>query len=177
MRIAAICLCLAIGLPAVPALAEAPAQPGGVPQVAVDPERLAAAREVIKAAQGDRMAVLEAMKPPMIGMVQQMGLKDRDKAQVMVSEVVMPTLAEHYDELVSIQALAFAAVLSKEDLQAVAAFYGTPAGRNLVKAQPQFAQALLTGMRQWMGSIGPELQTKIAKAAEAHGWTGGTAKP
>lgn len=156
------------------ALAQAPAPdaPGGVAQVEADPERVAAAREVIAAAQGDRAAVLAAMKAPMVGMIQQMGIKEPEKARVMVEEVVMPTLAQHYDALLSIQALAFATALSKEDLKAVAAFYATPAGRSLVKAQPQLTQAMLTGTQHWMRSIAPELQDKIAKAAEAHGWSG-----
>ncbi|GEP09101.1 DUF2059 domain-containing protein [Methylobacterium gnaphalii] len=158
-------------------LSPALAQPGAPPQVAADPERLAAAKEVVAAAQGDRAAVMAAMKTPMIGMMQQMGIKEADRAQVMVDEVVLPTLASHYDDLLSVQALAFAAVLSKEDLKAVAAFYGTPAGKNMVKAQPQLSQAMLTGMQQWIGSLAPELREKIAKAAQAHGWDGKSAKP
>ncbi len=183
MRTLALCgiLCLA----AAPAAAQAPSQrpsqapapPAAQPQATVDPERLAAAREVAAAAQGDRAAVLAAMKTPMVAMMQQMGLRQADRAQILVDEVVMPTLAEHYDELISIQALAFAAVLSKADLVSVAAFYRTEAGRNLAKAQPQIAQALLVGIRQWMAAMTPELQRRIAAAAQAHGWAsdqGGT---
>jgi hypothetical protein len=177
MRALILCGLLCFGVSCTPALAQAPAKPAGVPQVSVDPERLAAAREVVTAAQGDRNAVLAAMKIPMVGMMQQMGLKEPDKAQIMVDEVVMPTLAAHFDELLSVQALAFAAVLSTEDLKAVAAFYSTPAGKNLVKAQPQMSQAMLTGMQQWLGALSPELKDKIAKAAQAHGWNGATAKP
>jgi hypothetical protein len=177
MRALVVAGLLTLGFCCNPALAEAPAKPAGTPQVAADPERLAAAKEVVAAAQGDRAAVLAAMKAPMVGMMQQMGIKEQDRAQVMVDEVVLPTLASHYDDLLSVQALAFAAVLSKEDLKAVAAFYATPAGRNMVKAQPQLSQAMLTGMQQWMGSLAPELREKIAKAAQAHGWDGRSAKP
>ncbi|MCP1560410.1 UNVERIFIED_ORG: hypothetical protein M2438_004511 [Methylobacterium sp. SuP10 SLI 274] len=154
----------------VPASAQAPAQPAA-PVVTADPERLAAAREVVAAAQGDRAAVLAAMKAPMAGVMQQMGLTDPKKAQVMVDEVVMPTLSENYDDLLAIQALSFASVLSKEDLKAVAGFYATPAGKNLVKAQPQLSQAMLTGMQQWMGTLLPQLKEKVEKAAAAHGWS------
>ena len=58
---------------AVPALAQVPAKPAA-PTVTADPERLAAAREVVAAAQGDRAAVLAAMKAPMTGVMQQMGV-------------------------------------------------------------------------------------------------------
>lgn len=170
-----------LGLLSSPVLAEAPPKPPAAAQdgarAAVDPERLAAAKEVVASAQGDRAAVLAAMKVPMVGMMQQMGVKEPDKAKVMVDEVIMPILADHYDELLSVQALSFAAVLPKEDLQAIAAFYATPAGRNLVKAQPQLGQAMLTGMQQWIGALAPEMKQKVDQAAEAHGWFQGGAKP
>jgi hypothetical protein len=154
----------------VPASAQTPAKPAA-PAVTTDPERLAAAREVVAAAQGDRAAVLAAMKAPMVGVMQQMGITEPNKAQVMVDEVVLPTLSEHYDDLLAVQALSFASVLSKEDLKAVAGFYATPAGKNLVKAQPQLSQAMLTGMQQWMGTLMPQLKEKVEKAAAAHGWS------
>ena len=50
-------------------------------------------------------------------------------------------------------------------------FYATPAGKNLVKAQPQLSQAMLTGMQQWMGTLLPQLKEKVEKAAAAHGWS------
>lgn len=171
--------CLVTAL-AGPAMAQAP--DAKAPQSSVDPDRLAAAREVIAAAQGDRKQVLAAMRTPMTGMMQQMiasrDPKAAERAPILVDEVVMPMLLEHYDELLSVQALSFAAVLSIDDLKAVAAFYQTPAGRNLVKAQPQLAQAQLTGMKQWMATLMPEMQRKVMDAAKTHGWLpGGDKKP
>ena len=110
--------------------------------------------------------------------MQQMGVKQADQAQALVQEVVMPTLAAHYDELLDLQARSYAAALGKDDLQAIAAFYATPAGKHLVAAQPQLAQAQLSGMQQWMGSVMPEMQGKLAKAIQTHGWgPGSQAKP
>lgn len=146
-------------------------------QATVDPERLAAAREVIAAAQGDRKQVLDAMRAPLTGMMAQTmaphDAKAAERAPILLDEVVMPLLAAHFDELLSIQAISFAAVLSLDDLKAVSAFYKTPAGRNLVKVQPQLAQAQLTGMKQWMGALMPEMQRKTMDAAKAHGWIPG----
>ena len=158
---------------AAPARAQAPA----VPQVTLDPARLAAAKAVVARAQGDRDTTLQAMTAPMTAMVQQMGLKQPDRAKVLVQEVIMPILSSHYDELLNLQATAFAAVLSKEDLVAIAAFYDTPAGRNMAKAQPQLAQAQLTGMQHWIGSLAGEMQTKLQATAEAHGWAPGGNRP
>lgn len=60
--------------------------------------------------------------------------------------------------------------LSEPELRAISAFYDTAAGKALVKAQPQLAQAQLAGMTQWMGGLAPEIQTKTAQAIKAHGW-------
>ncbi|WP_245930707.1 DUF2059 domain-containing protein [Methylobacterium radiodurans] len=142
-----------------------------------DPATLKAAREVVTQMQGDRTTTLNSMSGPMVAMMQQMGIKEQDRAQVLVQEVVLPMLTARYDDLLDIQARSFAGVLSKEDLQAIGAFYGTPAGKRLAAAQPQLAQAQLTGMTQWMGQMMPEMQTKLTQAIKAHGWgPGGKAK-
>lgn len=152
-----------------PAFAQAPAKPMA-PAGAPDPATLKAAREVVGKMQGDRGAVLASMGGPMVGLMQQMGVREPDRAQVMVQEVVLPVMTAHYDELLDVQARSFASVLSGADLQAVSAFYDTPAGRALAKAQPQLAQAQLTGMTQWMGGLVPEIQGKMTQAVKAHGW-------
>jgi uncharacterized protein len=168
-------LCLGIMAPCA-----AMAQPAQKPTAAAapDPALVKVARETVTQMQGDRAATLSAMAGPMVSMMQQIGIKEPDKAQVLVQEVVMPTLSAHYDELLDIQARGFATVLGKDDLQAIAAFYATPAGKHLAAAQPQLAQVQLSGMQQWMQSVMPELQGKIVKAVQALGWTqGGQAKP
>ncbi|WP_246687861.1 DUF2059 domain-containing protein [Methylobacterium sp. WL93] len=91
---------------------------------------------------------------------------------------MLPTLTAHFDELLDIQARGFAAALGKDDLQVIAAFYATPTGKRLVAAQPQLAQAQLVGTQQWMQSVTPEMQGKLTKAIQAHGWgSAGPAKP
>ena len=154
-----------------PTLAQAPSvRPSAVATAPVDAATLKVARDVVTKMQGDRNAVLASMSAPMIGLIQQLGVKEPDRAPVLVQEVVLPVLNAHYDELLDVQARAYAATLSVPDLQAVSSFYDTPAGRNLVSAQPRLAQAQLSGMTQWMGSLAPELQGKLAQAIQAHGW-------
>lgn len=150
-----------IGLSAMPAIAQAPAP---------DAATLRAAKTVVAKMQGDRTAALAAMSGPMVGMVQQMGVREADRAQVLVQEVIIPVMTAHYDELLDLQARSYAGVLAKADLDAVAAFYDTPAGRNFAAAQPRLAQAQLTGMTQWMGTIAPEMQTKLSQAMQTRGW-------
>lgn len=151
--------------------------PPAAPSTTSDPATVKAAREVVTQMQGDRTTTLNSMSGPMVAMMQQMGVKEQDRAQVLVQEVVMPMLTARYDDLLDIQARSFAGVLSKEDLQAIGAFYATPAGKRLAAAQPQLAQAQLTGMTQWMGQMMPEMQAKLTQAIKAHGWgPGGKAK-
>jgi len=174
-RIAPLVAGLALGLllspqafaQAAPSLDKPPAS------AAQDPATLKIAREVVAQMQGDRANTLNAMAAPMAGMMQQMGVKEPERAQVIVREAVLPMLTAHYDELLDIQARSFASVLTKDDLQAVGTFYASPAGRRLVAVQPQLAQAQMTGTTQWMQTLMPEMQTKIVQVINAHGWAPG----
>lgn len=171
------CLCLGAALPGA-ALAQTMPAPKTAPVAAPDAATLKVARDVVAQMQGDRTTVLASMGAPMVGMMQQMGIKEADKAQVLVQEVVMPVLTAHYDELLDIQARGYASVLNKDDLQAVGTFYATPAGRRMAAAQPQLAQAQMMGMQQWMQSVMPDMQGKIVQAVQKHGWgPGAGAKP
>jgi uncharacterized protein len=120
--------------------------------------------------QGDRTATLSAMAAPMAGMMPQLGVKEPDRAQVLVEEVVMPILTARYDALIDIQARSYASVLGKDDLQAIGTFYASPAGKRLAAAQPQLAQAQMAGMTQWMGGLMPEMQAKIQQVIKDRGW-------
>ena len=145
-------------------------QPGATSAATPDAATLKAARDVVVQMQGDRAATLASMSTPLIGMMQQMGIKEPDRAQVLVGEVLIPFLTAHYDELLDIQAHGFAAALSKEDLQTIGAFYASPTGKRLVAAQPKLVQVQMAGMSQWMGKLAPEMQAKLVAAVKAHGW-------
>jgi hypothetical protein len=146
-----------------------PAAPAAAPATA-DPATLKTAREVVGQMQGDRATTLAAMAAPMAGMMQGMGIREPDRAQAIVREAVLPLLTAHYDELLDIQARSFASVLSRDDLQAIGAFYASPAGRRLAAAQPQLAQAQMTGTTQWMQGLMPEIQAKIGQLVKTNGW-------
>lgn len=140
---------------------------------APSPEALALARELVVKTAGDRDATLQSVSGPMVGMMQQMGTRQQDRAQAMVQEAVMPVLTAHYDDLLTLRVKSYASVLSVEDMKGISAFYNTPAGQSLIRAQPQLAQATVTGMTQWMSGLQPELQTKIQQVLKAHGWDKG----
>ncbi len=144
---------------------------GPLPASAQDGASLAAAREVVAKMQPDRTALLASMAAPMVPLIQQMGVREAEKAQVLVQEVILPTLAANYAKLLDSQAKSYAAVLSIADLKGVAAFYDTPAGRNFVTAQPRLAQAQLAATTSWMQGIAPEMQAKLQQSIKAHGWS------
>ncbi|WP_238314413.1 DUF2059 domain-containing protein [Methylobacterium crusticola] len=151
------------------------AAPSNSPAIsAPDAATLKAAREVIVQMQGDRATTLNSMAAPMAGMMQQLGIKEPDRAQVIVQEVVLPTLTAHYDELLDVQARSLASVLAKEDLKAIGTFYASPPGKRFAAAQPQLAQVQMSGMTQWMSGVMPEIQTKVMQAVKAHGWAPGS---
>lgn len=156
------------------------AEPAGPPSALnkIEPARLALAREVLAGSQGGPDVMLAALKGPLGALLdqtlRQLGMVAPTEAQIVTDEVLMPVLKARYDDLLNMQALAYAAVLPEDDLRAIAAFYATPAGRRLVKAQPQLAQASIVGTRQWMAALVPEMQRRLAETARAHGWLPGT---
>ena len=157
-------LVLALVLPALPAFAQT---------AAPSAEGLRLARELATKTEGDRASMLQSLGGPLVGMMQQMGVPQADRAQVLVQEVVLPILSSRYDDLLAIQAKSYASVLSVDDMKGALAFYNTPAGQNLIRAQPQLAQLKLTGMTQWIGALQPELQTRIQQTLKARGWDKG----
>ena len=140
------------------------------PATAPDPTTLSLARQLVEKSAGNRDQVLAGIAGPMVGFMQQMGVKDQTQAQQMVDEAVMPLLREHYQELIDIQAKNYASTLSVDDLKGILAFYNTPPGEDLIKAQPSLTQARVVGMTQWMGTLQPEMVDRIQKTAKAHGW-------
>ncbi|NEU14099.1 DUF2059 domain-containing protein [Methylobacterium sp. BTF04] len=170
-----IIVALALSIPLSSGAMAQPAAPDAKTDVSAttDPATLKVAREVVAQMQGDRATTLNSMAAPMAAMMQQMGIKEPERAQVIVREAVLPMLSDHYDALLDIQARSFASVLSKDDLQAIGTFYASAAGRRLATAQPRLAQAQMTGMSQWMQGLMPEMQTRVMQAIKAHGWAPG----
>ncbi len=147
-------------LAAAPAFAQAPTS-----------ETMALARQLVAKVDPAPQQTLAAMVAPMVGMVQQMGVRQPDRAKALVQEAMMPVLTEHMSDLTDMSAKAYAEVLSVSDLKAVIAFYDTPAGADLIAAQPKLAQLRVQNLSQWMGALQPELQAKIQAVMKSHNWT------
>ena len=147
-----------------------PAAPSVAQSIASSPEGLRLARELATLIEGDRKSVLRALGGPMIDMLQQMGVRQPDRALVLVEEVMLPVLSSRHDELLDIQAESYASVLKEDELRDALAFYNTPAGQSLIRVQPQLAQLKLTGMTRWISALRPELRSRIQQTVKTRGW-------
>ncbi len=141
-------------------------------QAAAEPsaDQIKLAREFLGRTNVDRASTLAAMRAPMIGMMQQIGITQPDRAQAVVQEAILPLVDKHFDDYLAIMAKNYASVLSADDLKAGIAFYDTPAGQHIIKLQPQLAQLQLAGTTQWMASMQPEMQARVMQVLQTHGW-------
>ena len=142
-------------------------------QTAPSPAALALARQLVAKVEPDPQQTVAAMSGPMVGMIQQMGVQQPDRAQAVVQEAVMPVLSEHMDSLIDQSARNYAQVLTEDDLKATIAFYDTKAGQDMIRAQPTLARLRVQGVTEWMGTLQPEIQTRIAAMMKQHGWDKG----
>ncbi len=134
------------------------------------PEALGLARQLISKIEPNPQQTINQLGGSMVGLMQQMGIKNPEHARAIVDQVLMPMLSAHIDGLVDRSATAYAETLSVADIQATIAFYDTKAGQDLIKAQPMLAQRRIQGMTAWMAEMQPEMQTRISAVMKQRGW-------
>jgi hypothetical protein len=153
-----------------PAFAQTPPPPAAQPP---DPKALEVARQLVAKVSGDRDQTIASLARPMAAFMQQLGIKDPAQAKTLVDEAVMPSLRDHYDQLLASRTELYAKELSVADMQATLAFYNTPAGQDWIAAQPRLAQGSMATITQWLASIQPEMQARVKEVLQEHGWTHG----
>ncbi len=161
------------GLAGAALCALAAANPAAAQTADPSPAALALAHQLVAKVEPNPQQTIAAMSGPMVGMIQQMGVQQPDRAQAVVQEAVMPVLSEHINSLIDQSAKNYAQVLTEDDLKATIAFYDTKAGQDMIRAQPTLAQLRVQGLTEWMGTLQPEIQTKIAAMVKQHGWDKG----
>ena len=139
-------------------------------QQPADPATMELAKSVVAKTQGDKAALLGAVTEPMIAHFSSMTLLDRNRSEIIVREAIIPVLEEDYDGMLAIVARAFVEAFSREDLQAIADFYDTPAGKRLSAAQPALAKAYVNGLAEWQTAAAPKIQRRVEEAVQRHGW-------
>jgi hypothetical protein len=97
----------------------------------VTADTLALARQLVEKIDPNPQHTVSAMSGPLVGMIQQMGIRQPDRAQALVQEALLPILNEHIADLSDLSVQAYAQVLTADDLKAILAFYNSKAGANL----------------------------------------------
>ena len=93
------------------------------------PEAMSLARELVNRTNADRASTIQGLSGPMVGFLQQIGIRQPDRAQALVQEAVLPVLNEHFDEFLEIEAKSYASLLSVPDMTAALAFYAARLGK------------------------------------------------
>jgi uncharacterized protein len=116
---------------------------------------------------------LDAMTKPMHEMIHQEFLKDKDKLPPdfedrMTRETDNMLKNMPFDEMVQAMVPAYEKHLTKGDLQAMTAFYESPAGQKLLKEMPaimsEAMQDVIPIMSRYMDTVKAHLQDEIQQA-------------
>jgi hypothetical protein len=108
--------------------------------------------------------------------VQQLGQQMRQsnptvpaRAVEIMSEVVRELFTKEYATLQPRLVVAYAKVLTHDEVRQLIAFYETPLGRRLIAVTPQLAQAGMEAGQGWAQELGPRLQSEMQRRLQAEG--------
>lgn len=149
----------------------APAAPApAVAAPAIDPAKLALAREVIAAMQADKM--LDRMTAQMKQMATQMAALPPDtppakraKAEALSNKIMDLTMEAAKGMIAKMDAL-YADVYSEAELKAIKAFFTSPEGKSMLAKQPQLMQRVMPLAQAMQAELLPKIQ-QLAQQAQA----------
>ena len=84
-------------------------------------------------------------------------------------EALRPEFEKQADEMTDIAGQIFAKHMSEADLTAAVAFFGSPAGKQYVAAQPAILSDLVTAMQGWQGKISTNMMTRVREEMKKKG--------
>jgi len=156
------------------AMAEpAGAQNAGSPPAnasALDPERIAAAKELLEAAGMAKQfdTVVPLLTQQLEGLF--IKLKPEHAAEIKNAFKRIPEkFAARKQELLSQIALLYAGRLTAAELREISSFYKSPIGRKFVGMQAGLAQQSMALGREWGQKIGQEIETEIRNELHQRG--------
>jgi hypothetical protein len=129
---------------------------------APSPEALAAARELVETVHLTEQykAVLpglfKAIKPSIV-----QGRAEVDKQYDALVPVMEEAFKARVSEMIDAAAIVYAKNFSADDLQALSAFYKTPAGQRLLQKTPAVAQELTTVGTKFGQSVGRDVEQRM----------------
>lgn len=151
-------------------LAVALASPVSAQKAADDPERLAAATELMTAMGADAQfkVAIETMTKGMADIIRK---QHGDKATVI--EEVMGLLRQKFlsraSEMRELVAPLWAEKFTAAELKEMAAFFGSPIGRKMIEAQPGIMQKSMQLGMQWGQRIGAEVEAEARNEFKKRG--------
>lgn len=120
----------------------------------IDPARLEAAREVLRRTNAEKMLsetypiIVKQTMSSVVALVQPPNLNEEQKAQYIeivnsISDLTTEFMLSKKSELLSVSAAVYARSFTVEELEALAEFYGKPAGQRFVSATPELMQEIM----------------------------------
>lgn len=183
-RAAAVSALLLLGaaLPASAQTAPAPTPPANIPAPAavspvpplppppVPPEKLALAREVVRASGMSRS--FEPMVPQLAQQIPMVVTRTRPELAKSVYGVLAqlkPEFDKKGEEMLDIAAAIYARRLSEDELKTTAAFFDSPAGKRYVEAQPLMLDELVVAMQAWTQETSTYMMKRVQAEMEKKG--------
>jgi hypothetical protein len=134
------------------------------------PETLAAARELVQTMHLTKQyeailpAIITALKPSIV-----QGRPEVDRQYDALVPVLIEGFGSRLTEMVDAIVVIYANNFSTEDLQAIIAFYKTPAGQRMLEKLPSLTQQTLTVGARFGKSVGEELRSKMIEELRKKG--------
>jgi hypothetical protein len=133
-------------------------------------QALSLARTLVTETQAGGAWTMNGIQFPAATIAKDVGAEGREQIKTVMSEAFFPTMFNHFDDLTEIQVKSYATVLSIDDMKAAIEFFGSPAGKDLIRLKSQIMRTNATRTYMLMGTITAELQASIKSTAKAHGW-------
>ena len=137
----------------------------------VDPDALAAAVELVEAANMDAMfdTVLPLFGKQIVDLVLKVKPELKGKVEPLVDEFLTTALSDGRAEFMQEMAKLYARRLTVEELNDVTAFYRTPTGKRLVAILPDLQVEASEIGQQWGGKIAQQTFEKLRAKLKEQG--------
>ena len=139
---------------------------------AIDPERLALARKMMKTTGADKIAlqIMHTMMPQITGMLVRARPDKKEQIIQLMKEVGKELSAEaNMDKLVDQIARIYAEEFTAEEMRQILAFYDTPVGRKLIGKMPSIVMRSQQAGRVWGQEVARKAIQRIRKKAKERG--------
>jgi hypothetical protein len=162
-------LFLSLSPAAAPAFSQDTPAPAATPQV--EPDRLAAARDLLQATNTD--AQFTAVIPMMFGQLKQTIPPSSPKMQAELDQVfneVQKQFIERRNEVLDQIAILYAQKFSAEEMKSLADFYRSPIGQKFITAVPDLTAEAMKMGNAWGRRIAMDAERKVREEMKKRGF-------